>query len=159
MIVAGPNAFVYDVQAPQPLDPVALERRFGALAEELSRSRGVGFVLARSANGPVCFRHGKRWQLREGELGPFAGRADAQIVVQGIEDLMSMPSAGDLVIYGIDAPEGHVSYIPEHGGHAGPSPEELHTFIVHPGRVDVPRPVVHPTQLYDHFIRYQIADR
>jgi hypothetical protein len=155
VIVAGPNAFLYDVEAPEPLDPVTLERRFGALAEELSRSRGVGFVLARSGNGPVCFWHGKRYQLRESELGPFAGRPDGALVVQGIEDLMSMPSAGDLVIYGIDAPGGHVSYIPERGGHAGPSPDEMHTFIVHPAQVDLPLPVVHPVQLYDHFIRYQ----
>ena len=48
---------------------------------------------------------------------------------------MAMPSAGDLVIYGIDAPEGHVSFIPEVGAHAGPSPEEMHTFIVRPAQV------------------------
>jgi len=154
VIVAGPNAFLYDLEGPEPLGPDALERRFGGVAEELSRSRGVGFVLARSGNGPVCFWHGKRYQLREAELGPFAGRADAALVVQGIEDLMSMPSAGDLVIYGIDAPGGHVSFIPEVGAHAGPSPEELHTFIVHPARVDLPLPIEHPIQLYDHFIGY-----
>jgi hypothetical protein len=125
------------------------------VAEEISRSRGVGFVLARSGDGPICFWHGKRFRLRESELGPFAGRADAALVVQGIEDLMSMPSAGDLVIYGIDAPGGHVSFIPELGAHAGPSPEELHTFVVHPARVALPLPIDHPVQLYDHFIRYQ----
>jgi len=68
---------------------------------------------------------------------------------------MGMPSAGDLVIYGIDAPEGHVSFIPEAGAHAGPSPEELHTFILHSARVKLPAPITHPIQLYDHFIRYQ----
>jgi hypothetical protein len=154
-IVAGPNAFVYDLEVSEPLDPATLERRFGGVAEEISRSRGVGFVLARSGEGPICFWHGKRFRLRESELGPFAGRADAALVVQGIEDLMSMPSAGDLVIYGIDAPGGHVSFIPELGAHAGPSPEELHTFVVHPARVALPLPIDHPVQLYDHFIRYQ----
>jgi hypothetical protein len=123
-----------------PLDADALERRLPWLAEAVSRSPGVGFVLARSADGPVCFRDGRRHHLDESELGPFAGRPDAKVVVQGIVDLMSMPSAGDLVIYGIDAPQGHVSFIPEVGAHAGPSPEELHTFIVCPPTVRLSMP-------------------
>jgi hypothetical protein len=68
---------------------------------------------------------------------------------------MSMPSAGDFVIYGIDAPQGHVSFIPEMGTHAGPSPAELHTFIVRPAKVTLPSPIKHPVQLYEHFSRYQ----
>jgi hypothetical protein len=157
VIAAGPNAFLYVLGVPAPLDAAALERRFPGLAEELSRSRGVGFVLARSDRGPVCFWRGKRYQLSEAEPGPFAGRADAALVVQGIGDLMAMPSAGDLVIYGLDAPEGHVSYIPEVGAHAGPSPEELHTFIVHPASATLPAPLTHPIQLYAYFMRYQAS--
>jgi hypothetical protein len=154
-IAAGPNAFLYVLDTTAPLDAQALEHRFPGLAEALSQSSGVGFVLARSGDGPICFWRGKRYQLRAPEPGPFAGRPDAALVVQGIQDLMAMPSAGDLVIYGIDAPQGHVSFIPELGAHAGPSPEELHTFIVRPGTVKLPLPISHPIQLYDHFIRYQ----
>jgi len=87
--------------------------------------------------------------------GPFANRSDAALVAKGIADLMTMPSAGDLVIYGIDAAQGHVSFIPEMGTHAGPSSNELHTFIVRPEQVSLPSPISHPAQLYDHFIRYQ----
>jgi hypothetical protein len=157
VIAAGPNAFLYILGVARPLDAEALEHRLPGLAEELSRSPGVGYVLARSADGPICFKRGKRYQLGASEPGPFAGRPDAALVIQGVHDLMSMPSAGDLVIYGIDAPEGHVSYIPEVGAHAGPSPEELHTFIVCPAGVSLPSPITHPIQLYDHFIRYQAA--
>lgn len=53
------------------------------------------------------------------------------------------------------AAEGHVSFIPERGAHAGPSPEEMQTFIVHSTRITVPTFISHPAQLYDHFIRYQ----
>jgi hypothetical protein len=155
VIAAGPNAFLYVLGTPAALDADALAGRFPGLAEELSRRPGVGFVLARSARGPVCFWRGERYQLGETEPGPFAGRPDAALVLQGIADLLAMPSAGDLVIYGIDAPEGHVSFIPEVGAHAGPSPEELHTFLVHPAAVDVPSPIQHPLQLYDHFIGYR----
>ncbi|HWP60969.1 MAG TPA: alkaline phosphatase family protein [Candidatus Acidoferrales bacterium] len=154
VIAAGPNAFLYVLGTVAPLDVEALERRFPGLAEKLSESPGVGFVLARSSNGPVCFYQGKRYQLQECGPGPFARREDAGLVLQGILDLMEMPSAGDLVIYGIDAPQGHVSFIPEMGAHAGPSPDELHTFIVRPSSVSLPLPINHPVQLYEHFIRY-----
>jgi hypothetical protein len=82
-------------------------------------------------------------------------RDDAAVVIQGIADLMGMHSAGDLVIYGTDAPQGHVSFIAEVGSHAGPSLSEMHTFIVRPARVTLPLPITHPTQLYEHFISYR----
>jgi hypothetical protein len=155
-ISAGPNAFLYVLDAQQPLDAAALERRFPGLAEKLSASPGIGFVLARGANGdgPHCFWRGRRCAL-DASPGPFAQREDAQLVVRGITDLMGMPSAGDLVIYGIDAPDGHVSFIPEYGAHAGPSVTEMQTFIVRPADVSLPNDIVHPVQLYAHFLRYQ----
>jgi hypothetical protein len=157
VISAGPNAFMYVLGVTAPLDVAALEQRLPGLAEELSRSSGVGFVLARSSRGPVCFWRGKRYQLSQAEPGPFGGRADAALVFQGIADLMAMPSAGDLVIYGIDAPGGHVSFVPEVGAHAGPSPGELHTFIVCPAAVTLPTSIHHPIQLYEHFLGYRAA--
>jgi hypothetical protein len=156
-IAAGPNAFLYVLDSKAPLDAADLERRFPGLAEKLSRSPGIGFVLARSKNGnaPICFWRGKRCELSESEPGPFAGRADAALVVKGIAGLMRMPSAGDLVIYGTDAPSGTVSFIREHGAHAGPSTSEMQTFILRPLGVTLPVDITHPVQLYDHFIRYQ----
>jgi hypothetical protein len=155
VIAAGPNAFLYVLEAAAPLSAEALARRFPGLAEKLSHCPGVGFVLARSDQGPLCFWRGTRYQLSPSELGPFAGRRDASVVVKGIADLMGMPSAGDLVIYGIDSPQGHVSFIPEMGAHAGPSPEELQTFIMSPAHATVPSPIDHPVELYAYFMRYQ----
>jgi hypothetical protein len=157
-ISAGPNAFLYAKDARQPLDAGALDSRFPGLAEKLSRSPGIGFVLARSGNGggPLCFWRGKRCELSESDPGPFAQREDATLVVKGIAELMKMPSAGDLVIYGTDAPDGTVSFIREHGAHAGPAATEMQTFILRPAGVALPADITHPVQLYDHFIRYQI---
>jgi Type I phosphodiesterase / nucleotide pyrophosphatase len=155
VISAGPNAFLYILKGNDPLDADALEKRLPGLAEAFSRSPGVGFVLARSARGPVCFWQGKRHQLCESKPEPIAKRADAALVIQGITTLMAMPSAGDLVIYGTDAPEGPVSFIPEMGAHAGSSQDEMQTFIVRPAKVTLPSPISHPSQLYDHFMRYQ----
>src|SRR5882724_1079649 len=155
VISAGPNAFVYFLDFPEPLTLEGIEKRFPALASSISDARGIGIVLVRSASGPLCFWRGRRYALDELQAGPFAGRADVERVVEGIRDLMAMPSAGDLVIYGINAPGGDVSFISEVGAHAGPSADEMQTFIIHPRNADVPAPITHPIQLYPYFVRYQ----
>ena len=153
VICAGPNAFIYFVDDDAPLPIERIEERWPGLAEELSRHPGVGYVFSRGAGGPLCFWRGKRYRLGA-EAGPFAGRDDAALVVGSVGDLMRMPSAGDLVVYGIGAAPGHISYIAEAGAHAGPSPEELHTFVVAPPDVRLPGPLNHPVQLYPFFVRY-----
>ncbi len=155
VISAGPNAFVYFLESAKPLTLERIEERFPALATSISNARGIGLVLVRSASGPLCFWRGRRYGLDELHTGPFAERPDLDRVVEGIRDLMAMPSAGDLVIYGTNAPQGDVSFISEVGAHAGPSPDELHTFLIHPRHADVPSPITHPIQLYPYFVRYQ----
>src|SRR2546426_8163201 len=154
VIAAGPNAFVYFVDQDAALTIDGIEARWPGLAERLSRHPGVGYVFVRGGDGPVAFWRGKRYRLSVADPGPFAGRADAPLVISAIRDLMAMPSAGDLVLYGIDAAPGHVSYIAEAGAHAGPSPEELHAFVVAPPAAGLPEPLTHPVQLYPHFVRY-----
>jgi len=155
VIAAGPNAFVYFVDDAAPLPIERIETRWPGLAEALSRHPGVGYVFVRGADGPVCFARGKRYHLSAADPGPFTERPDAALVVSAVGDLMAMPSAGDFVIYGTDAGPGHVSYVAETGAHAGPSPEELHAFVVAPPGVRLPEPLNHPTQLYPHFARYR----
>jgi hypothetical protein len=155
VVAAGPNAFVYFVDTPEPLTFEEIEARHPGLARRLSASPGIGIVLVRSTSGPLCFWRGAPYGLEALAAGPFARRPDLERIVEGIRDLMAMRSAGDLVIYGIDAPQGNVSYVPEVGAHAGPSADELHTFLIHPAAVSVPAPITHPVQLYAHFVRYQ----
>ena len=157
VIASGPNAFVYFLDDPAPLGVERIEERFPGLPEEVSRSKGIGFVLARSADGPVCFWRGKRYRMDELGEGPFAGRPDLGLVVAGIRDLMAMPSAGDLVLYGVEAASGHVSFISEIGAHAGPTYDEMQTFIVTPPGAMLAAPITHPLQLYPAFVRYQDA--
>ncbi len=157
VIAAGPNAFVYFLDDPQPLPLQRIDERFPGLVDDVARSRGIGFVLVRTADGPICVWRGKRYRLDELGQGPFAGRADLDLVQAGIRDLMAMPSAGDLVLYGLEAANGHVSFIAETGAHAGPTADEMQTFIVTPPGVDLGEPITHPLQLYPHFARYQDA--
>jgi hypothetical protein len=159
VIAAGPNAFVYFLDDPAPLPIEWIDEHYPGLVEEISRSRGIGFVLARSQAGPLCIWRGKRYRLGELGDGPFAGRADLELVVAGIRDLMAMRCAGDLVIYGVDTPNGHVTFIAEIGAHAGPTPEEMQTFLIADSGLPVPRPITHPRQLYPPFVRYQDAVR
>ncbi len=157
VIAAGPNAFVYFLDDPQALGLERIDERFPGLADDIARSRGMGFVLARAASGPICIWRGKRYRMEELGEGPFGGRADLDLVTAGIRDLMAMPSAGDLVLYGLEAPNGHVSFVSEVGAHAGPTADEMQTFIVTPPGVTLPGPITHPLQLYPHFMRYQDA--
>src|SRR5947208_3161711 len=157
VVSAGPNAFVYFLEVEGPVRIEWIEERFPGLTEELSRSRGIGFVLARAGDGPVCAWRGKRYRLHELGAGPFAGRDDLPRVLEGLRDLMAMESAGDLVVYGIDAPEGDVSFVDEVGAHAGTSYDELHTFVIHPPTVTLPSAIAHPVELYALFLHAREA--
>jgi len=157
VIAAGPNAFVYFLDHDRALGLESIEERFPGLAVEISRHPAIGFLLVRTADGPLCFWRGKAYRMEELGAGPFAGRPDLDLVVKGIRDLMSMPSAGDFVIYGLEAPPGHVTFIRETGAHAGTTQEEMQTFIVSPPQVVMPEPITHPLQLYPHFVRYHDA--
>jgi len=139
---------------PGPLTAAEIDVRHPHLLEEISRRPDVGFALARSPEGPVCGWGGKCFLLDETTPGPFQGRPDLGLVLAGIRDLMAMKSAGDIVVYGNDAPVGNISFVDEIGAHAGPSPEELHTFIVAPADAPLPSPITHPVQLYPYFLRY-----
>jgi hypothetical protein len=155
VIAAGPNAFVYLLDVERALSLEEIDQRFPTLADDVSRGRGIGFALARSARGPVLLWRGKRFALDGEAVPPFLGRRDWPLVARGLRDLMAMPSAGDLVLYGHESPDGTVSYIPETGAHAGPSAEEMQTFIVAPPGVELPAPITHPIELHPHFARYQ----
>src|SRR5437870_1336063 len=157
VIGAGPNAFVYFLETADALGLEWIDQRWPGLADDISRSRGVGFVLVRSASGPVCITQGKRHRLDRNDAGPFGARPDRSAVLTYVRDLMAMPSAGDLVIYGHDSPDGNVSYVAEIGAHAGPSTDELYTFVVCRRDIELPRPITHPVELYPHFLGYRAA--
>jgi hypothetical protein len=162
VIAAGPNAFVYFTDRPGPFSAAEIESRHPRALARLSQHPGIGLVLARGTSGPVCWYRGQRVPLGRrpdpAVRDPFARRADRAVVVAGLRDLMAMPSAGDIVLYGTGAPGGHVSFIDELGAHAGPSEDELHTFILYPPSVRLPAgPLTHPVELYPHFRAYRDA--
>ncbi len=159
VIAAGPNGFVYFVDSPDPLEAEELELRHPGAAARLSLHPAIGLVLVRSKAGPQCWYRGRRMALEPGTAprgpDPFAEREDRDLVLSGLRDLMAMPSAGDLVLYGNAASVGDVSFIAESGAHAGPSADEMQVFVLHPPSAPLPgAPLTHPIQLYPVFARY-----
>jgi hypothetical protein len=162
IVPAGPNAFVYFTDRLEPVPAVEIEARYPRALAHLSRQRGIGLVLARGPREPECWYRGHRVPLGArpdpSVRDPFARRSDRDVVVAGLRDLMAMPSAGDIVLYGSGTPGGAVSFIDERGAHAGPSAEELHAFVLHPPTVPLPAgALTHPRQLYPHFLAYRAA--
>jgi hypothetical protein len=162
VVAAGPNAFVYFTDRAEPVSAAEIEARYPRAMARLSRHPGVGLVLARGARGPECWYRGHRVRLAgppdPAARDPLARRPDREVVVADLRDLMAMPSAGDIVLYGIGAPGGAVSFIDERGAHAGPSEAEMHTFILHPPTARLPDgALTHPRQLYPHFLAYREA--
>jgi hypothetical protein len=159
VIAAGPNAFVYFTDRREPLSAAEIESRHPRALARLSRHPGIGLVLARGAGGPLGWYRGQRVSLGRPDPAardPFARRPDRAVVVAGLRDLMAMPSAGDIVLYGTGAAGGDVSFIDELGAHAGPSDEEMNTFVLHPPSVRLPAsPLTHPVELYSHFRAYR----
>ena len=160
VIAAGPNAFVYFTDRGEPLLAAEIEARHPRALARLSRHPRMGLVLARGARGPECWYRGHRVPLGgrpdPAVRDPFARRSDRDVVVADLRDLMAMPSAGDIVLYGTGTPGRAVSFIAERGAHAGPAEEEMHTFICHPPGVRLPEAALtHPRQLYPHFRAYR----
>jgi hypothetical protein len=82
-------------------------------------------------------------------------RPDRDIVLKGLQDLLTMPSGGDVILYGHYAPAGCMNFLDERGSHAGPSPDELYAFLALPPRVPFnPGQVTRARDLHALFARY-----
>jgi hypothetical protein len=89
-------------------------------------------------------------QARVGTPPERTGRRFVAIQIDGLAaTVLDRALAEGRMPYGIGAPEGNVSYIPERGAHAGASGDELHTFLIHSPGVAVLGPIQHPLELYD----------
>jgi hypothetical protein len=83
-------------------------------------------------------------------------RPDRDVVVRGLQDLLAMPSSGDVVLYGHYANAGCVNFLGERGSHAGPSEEELYAFVAAPPTVAFDfAGVDRARDLHSLFLRYR----
>jgi hypothetical protein len=163
VVPAGPNMNVYLTDRPGHVALEEIEGRYPGALERLSRHPGIGFLLARDAGGGVCYHRGAVLRIPPppGPTGcPLFDRPDRQLVVQGLQDLLGMPSAGDIMLFGQYAEAGCVSFLGERGSHAGPSEEELYGFVLAPPGVTFDfESVSRPRDLYPLFAGYRDAPR
>jgi Type I phosphodiesterase / nucleotide pyrophosphatase len=163
IVPAGPNVNVYLMDAKDHVPVEAIEARYPGVLEILSRHSAVGVALARDAGGPVCYHRGVRIRIPPppGPTGcPLFDRPDRVLVTEGLRNLLAMPSAGDIVLYGHYAPRGCVSYLGERGSHAGPAEDELYGFVLAPPRVAFDFGAVRgPADLHACFAAYGAGDR
>jgi len=161
IVPAGPNANIYVTYTTDRVLAEAIEARYPGAIERLSRHPGVGFVLTRDAGGPLCCYRGSVLRIPPppGPTGcPVFDRPDRDVVVRGLEDLLAMPSGGDVIVYGHYAEAGCVSFLGEIGSHAGPSESELYGFVAAPAGVAFDfGAVTRPRDLHALFARYRRA--
>jgi hypothetical protein len=159
VVPAGPNLNIYLTDVDGHASADTIEARYPGALDSLSRHPGIGFLLVRGAGGGLCYYRGSviRIPPPPGPTGcPLFDRPDRGLVVQSLQALLAMPSAGDVVAFGHYAPAGCVSFLGERGSHAGPSEEELYGFVLAgPGaRLDF-EATAGPAELYPLFSGYQ----
>jgi hypothetical protein len=158
IVPAGPNVNVYLMYTKERVLAEEIESRYPGALDRLSRHAAIGFVLARDARGPVCYYRGGVHRLPPppGPTGfPLFDRPDRDIVVRSLQDLLSMPSSGDVILYGHYAAAGCVTFLDERGSHAGPSEAELYAFVAAPSHIAFDfRAVTCARDLHPLFARY-----
>jgi hypothetical protein len=158
IVPASPNVNVYLTHTSARVLAEEIEARYPGALVRLSEHAAIGFVLARDARGPVCYYRGRVFQIppAPGPTGcPLFDRPDREIVARGLQDLLDMPSGGDVILYGHYASAGCVNFLDERGSHAGPSVEELYAFLAVPPHVGFdPGPVMRARDLHPLFARY-----
>jgi hypothetical protein len=164
VVPAGPNVNVYLTHTPERILVEQIETRHPGALLRLSRYAAIGFVLARDGGGPVCYYRGAVFRIPPppGVTGcPLFDRPDRDVVVRGLEDLLAMPSSGDVILYGHYAPAGCVNFLGERGSHAGPSESELYGFVAAPPGIEFDfDAVTRARDLHPLFARYQaVADQ
>jgi hypothetical protein len=158
IVPAGPNVNVYLIHTTARVLAEEIEARYPGALSRLSRHAAIGFVLARDARGPLCYYRGEVLRIPPplGSTGcPVFDRPDRDIVVRGLQDLLGMPSGGDVILYGHYAEAGCVNFLDERGSHAGPSEDELYAFVAAPPGVEFDfRAVTRARDLHPLFARY-----
>jgi hypothetical protein len=132
VVPAGDLAHLYSTEAPEPCLEPEIRARHPGLLERCAHSPVVGLALVRTAQGGVAFRGDRRLDLWHdaAEVSHVIGHPLAPTYCK---DLLSMRSAGDVVLVGTGAPGGQtIAYPWEFGSHGGLSADEVETFVVHP---------------------------
>ncbi len=155
-VEAGDLAHIYLGGEARPLECADIERRFPSVLRLIVETPAIGVVAARQGKGGVAF-----WRRQKFDLMDAAGCQALDLGYGGdmtrafLLKMLSLPSAGDLVVYGNGADIGgrHVAFSWEFGSHAGIGREEVETFVIHPASIEVDFGRLHHSAELHRFFR------
>lgn len=162
VIDAGDIAHLYfkDERGIVPID--AIERRHGAVLAALRRSPAIPLIVARSASGPVALTATQTLRLDDPgdrlrlSVHPAFRERDVDLLVSYLRRVVTMPSGGDLVLYGNPGVHGAIAYSWEFGSHGGIAHDEVESFMLAPPRAPFDFEAVDfPEELNRWFVRYR----
>lgn len=134
---AGDVAHVYFTDGDGPMTLEELSRRWPAQLRAAIDCPASGIVAVRGGRAGYAFHRGVLHDLAtEGALEGVLSY-DASLLRTYLREMVALPSAGDLVIYGAGVPGGDVAYAFEFGSHGGVGSDEVETFFLHPWHVPV----------------------
>lgn len=155
VVPAGDIGHVYSTVEPEPLREPALRARHPGLLERCARCPAVGVALVRGEHGPLALRGDQRLELdRASDALALSHALGHPLAAVYARDLLSLRSAGDVVLLGTGAPGGQTVAFPwEFGSHGGLAPDQLETFMVHPASLGAEAfgHVVRPRDLHGFF--------
>ncbi|HEY0840957.1 MAG TPA: hypothetical protein VGD74_12275 [Vulgatibacter sp.] len=151
---AGDIAHVYITDTTRPLDLDELQARCPAQIEATVGCPGSGIVAVRGGRAGFAFHLGRKIDLAEpGSTAGILGY-DAERLRSYLIQMVSTPSAGDLIVFGAGVPGGDVAYSWEFGSHGGVGYGDVETFLIHPWFVEPDGPeVMGPLDLHRFFTR------
>jgi hypothetical protein len=139
VVTTGPVANLYLMDTVEPIAYETWRESYPHFIDAVAAHQALGFALARRADGGCMAGCAGAWFALEDDA---AMRQACPALVLGVlqqrrEEFRrwaNMPSAGDLILFGLGAGDGEasVSFSYEYGGHAGPSQEETTPFILLP---------------------------
>lgn len=148
---AGDVAHVYFVDRADPLPLEELERRWPAQLRAVLSCPASGIVAVRGGCAGFAFHRGRRLDLAEpGALAGVLGYDGARLRAY-LREMLAMPSAGDLVVYGAGVQGGDVAYAFEFGSHGGVGSGDVETFFIHPWHVPPGDGLQGPKELHRFF--------
>ena len=140
-------ALVYFADVAEQLDlaDIAADRRRAQLYADLLAHPGIGLVLTRSggaihAEGRLgrALVTGGAFEVLEGR-NPLDGYGTEEYSLRALEELVSQPNSGDMVLFG--AYDGYeiVSFDDQVGAHGSLGGEQVYPFIIAPARLELER--------------------
>jgi hypothetical protein len=150
---AGDLAHVYFLHDQGPLPLAAIEARHRRVLAALTSSPAVGILGVRGGRRGLALVRGVPLDLADAADVARLPHPEPAVAAAYVSDLLTLPEAGDVVVFGWRGPEQPtVAYAWEFGSHGGLDPEEIGSFVLHPPGVAFPfREVVRPAELHAFF--------